>query len=85
MGIRVGVHKLVYVSTTMETIDLSYLGITKEQILEYLKEHPYPDDPEYSKEDMIGDITGSSGFYSLPMGTKPETDDFIATLLNDLI
>lgn len=85
MGIRVGVHKLVYESTAMEAINPEYLGITKEQIEEYLKEHPYPDDPEYSKEEMIGDITGASGFYSLPMGTKPETDDFIVTLLNDLI
>lgn len=85
MGIRVGIHKLVYESTTMEAIDPSYLGITKERIEEYMKEHPYPDDPEYSKEDMVGDITGASGFYSLPIGTKPETDDYIAKLINALL
>lgn len=85
MGIRVDDFKVVYESITMEAINPEYLGITKEQLEEYLKEHPYPEDPEYSEEFMIGDITKSSGFYHLPMSIKPETADFIATLLNDLI
>lgn len=85
MGIRVGDFKIVYESTTMEAIEPEYLGITKEQIEEYLKEHPMPEDPEYSLEEMIGDITTASGFYSLPKGIKDDTADFIATLISDLM
>lgn len=85
MGIRVEVKKIVYESTTCEAIDPQYLGITKEQVEKYLKENPMPDDPAYSKESMIGDVTNSSGIYTLPMDTKEETDDFIATMLNALL
>ena len=85
MGIRVGNFKLVYNSFTMDTIDPAYLGISKKQIEEYLRKNPMPDDPVYSMEDMIGDITGSSGFYSLPNEIKDETADFIATLISNLM
>jgi len=90
MGIRVGVFKIVYSSTTMEAMDPQYLGITKDKIEEYLKKceaagRPMPEDPAYSREDMIGDITGSSGFYSLPDDIRDDTADFIATLIGDLI
>ncbi len=85
MGIRVDNIKLVYESTTMEAIMPEYLGITKEQIEEYLKELPMPEDPAYPKEDMIGDITKASGFYSLPKDIKDETADFIATLISVLM
>lgn len=40
MGIRVGDFKVVYESVTMEAIDPEYLGITREQIENYLKENP---------------------------------------------
>lgn len=85
MGIRVGNFKVVYDSVTMEAILPEYLGITKQQIEDYLKEHPMPEDPEYSLEDMIKDITGSTGFYNLPMAIKDETADFIATMISDLL
>lgn len=90
MGIRVGVFKVVYNSTTMEAIDPQYLGITKEKIEGYLEKceavgRPMPKDSAYSKEDMIGDITGSSGFYSLPDDISDDTADFIATLISELI
>lgn len=84
MGIRVDDFKLVYESVTMTPIDPEYLGITREQIENYLKDSPMPDDPAYSVEDMIGDITGSSGFYSLPKDIKDETADFIACLISNL-
>lgn len=85
MGIKVDDFKVVYESVTMEAIEPEYLGITKEQILEYLKEHPMPLDLAYSEEEMINDITGSTGFYHLPMAIKEETANFIATILSDLI
>ena len=85
MGIRTGNFKLVYNSFTMETIDPSYLGISKKQITDYLKKHSMPDDPEYSVEDMVGDISESSGFYCLPDKVKDETANFVATLISDLM
>lgn len=85
MGIRVGNFKVVYDSITMEAINPEYLTITKEEIMEYVKNKPMPDDPEYSLEDMIGDITDSIGFYTLPKKIKKETANFVATMLNDLI
>jgi hypothetical protein len=90
MGIRVEVKKIVYESITMEAINPEYLGITRDQIEDYLKKayavgRGMPDDPAYTREDLIHDLIGSSGFYCLPIETKPETDDFIATMLNDLL
>ena len=85
MGIRVGDFKVVYESVTMTAIDPEYLSITREQIEDYLKDKPMPDDPAYSVEDMIGDVTASSGFYCLPRDIKDETADFVATLIGDLI
>ncbi len=85
MGIRVGYFKVIYESVTMEAINPEYLSINREEIENYLKDNPMPDDPAYSKEDMIGDICGSSGFYCLPRDVKDETADFVATLISDLI
>ena len=85
MGIRVGDFKLVYESVTMTAIDPEYLGITRKQIENYLEDNPMPDDPAYSVEDMIGDITGSSGFYSLSKDIKDDTADFIACLISNLM
>jgi len=85
MGIRVDDFKVVYESVTMTPIDPEYLSISREQIENYLKDNPMPDDPAYSVEDMIGDITQSCGFYCLPKDIKDETADFIATLIGDLL
>lgn len=85
MGIRVDDIKLVYESITREAVLPEYLGITKEKMEEYLKEHPMPKDPEYSLEEMVNDITKSTGFYSLPKDIKDDTADFIATLISDLM
>lgn len=85
MGIRVGNFKVVYDSVMTQPIDPEYLDISRDDIENYLKNNPMPVDPEYSVEDMIGDITGSSGFYTLPNAIKDETADFIAGLIADLL
>lgn len=85
MGVRVDVFKVAWESTTMEVINSEDLAITREQIENYLKNNPMPDDPAYSQEDMIGDISESlSGFYCLPKDIKDETADFVATLIEEL-
>ena len=75
---------VAYEDTLSTAIDLEYLPITREDIENYMKEHPMPEDPEYTKEDLIYDLTVSSGMYILPDGIKQETADYIEELLNTL-
>jgi len=84
MGVRARKGWYLYHSITCEAVDPQYLGITEEQIKEYLKENPMPEDPGYSIEEMIGDITNSTGALTLPDETKEETADFVATLIDEL-
>lgn len=84
MGIRVGRFWVIYESVSGNAIDPEFLNISEEKMRKYLKENPMPKDPEYSPEDLIGDITNSSGFYSLPDNTKEETRDHVVELLNTL-
>ena len=84
MGIRVDRFWVVYESIAMEAIDPEYLGIDKEDILKYMKENPMPKDPEYSPEDLIIDVTQSSGFLKLPDAMQPETRGYVAELIGEL-
>ena len=75
---------VAYEDTLSTAVDPEYLPITREDIENYIKEHPMPEDPEYTKEDLIYDLTASSGVYTLPDGIKQETADYIEELLNAL-
>jgi len=67
-----------------EFINPEYLGISEKKIRKYLKENPFPEDPEYSEKDMIFDLTNSSG--SLIIHCKfRKTAEFIAQMIRDLI
>jgi len=76
---------IVYESTTMTCIDPEYLSLTKSDIQKYFHDHPMPEDPEYSKEDLVQDLTQSSGFLELPPNTKEETRIYVVELLNTLV
>ena len=76
---------LVFDSITRTAIEPEYLGITKEEMVDYMQEKPMPKDEKYSGEDFINDITQSSGFYSLPDGIKEEMIAYIADALNNLV
>ena len=56
-----------------------------EDIEKYMKKYPMPEDPAYTKEDLIADIAESNGFYCLPANTKQETRGYVAELLNELM
>lgn len=79
-------HKgyIFYQSCTGIGFDPEYACISKKEIKNYLKENPMPADPEYSEEDLIGDITGSSGIYTLSEKVRPETVSYIQDLLAEL-
>lgn len=84
MSIRIENKLVVYESVTMEAFNPEYNRIKAEKIREYLKEHPMPDDPEYNSDDLIYDLTESSGMYTLPLAVKESTIDYVADLLNAL-
>lgn len=81
MGIRV--RKVdnnfgIWDSYNCEFINPKYLGITEQEILEYIKQHPYPEEPNpdgfiYSAEDMIKDLTNSEGSLIIP-GTEAQAE-----------
>ena len=69
----------------MEAFNPEHNRIREEKIREYLKIHPMPDDPEYKSEDLIYDLTESSGMYTLPLAVKESTIDYVADILNTLL
>jgi len=85
MGVRVDRFWVVYESVGGNAIDPEYLGISKGKIQEYMKENPMPEDHEYSPEDLIIDVTQSSGFLTLSNDMKPETREYVAELIGELM
>lgn len=85
MSIRIDRYWVVYETITMEAIDPAYLSITKADIKKYIKDNPMPKDKEYLEEDLITDLTNSSGTLILPDDIKEETRDYVAEMLNELI
>jgi len=85
MGVRCETQRLFYHSFNMEAINPEYLGISEEAIREYMKEHPKPDDPYYSTEDMIYDLTDTSGFLSLSDNVSEETATYMCEMIEDLM
>jgi hypothetical protein len=85
VAIRVEKKWVVFESVGMEAINPAYLGITREDIEEYMKEHPMPEDPNYSKEDLIGDLTESSSMLTLLDELKQETRKYVAEVIGALM
>jgi hypothetical protein len=67
--------------TTGQAIEPEYMGWKKEDIEEYLKQHPLPDDENYSKEDLINDLTQSGGALTFSLDLKDETISFLCDLM----
>ena len=83
--IRIERKIVAFDSMTYNAINPEYLGISEAQIREYMKEHPMPEDPEYTPEELINDLTASSGMYCLSSNVKAETIEYIENLLNALL
>jgi len=67
-----------------EFLHPEHLNFSEEEIRNYLKENPFPKDPEYSEEDMIHDLIRSQGSYIIPTKRR-ETAEFIAQMISDLL
>ena len=75
---------LAYDSTTRSAIEPIDLQITKDELIDYIKEYPMPRDAKYSQDNFIHDITQAYGFYSFPDGMKKETIEYIEDALNNI-
>lgn len=61
------------------------LVVTEEIILEYIKDNPMPEDPAYSLDDLVSDLTDVyKEVYILPIGIKETTIRYIETLIDKL-
>lgn len=65
-------------------VDPQKLEITKEKILEYVKNNPMPIDSEYDLEDLVYDLTKGKYPFMLPDEIKEETKIFIEKIIDDL-
>jgi hypothetical protein len=74
----------IFDSMNCRYVEPAYLIISKTKIKEYLKTHPYPNDPAYRVEDMMGDLQ-TTGSWMLPEGIKEETGEFIANMVQELL
>jgi len=84
-GIEVKKYNVALHSSTGQGVEPEYMGWQPEDIEEYLKNNPMPDDPNYSKDDMISDLTDSSGTLTFSEDLKPETLEFLEVLMNWLM
>ena len=84
MGIKIRKVNIV-VDSNGYFIKPAKLDITKEKILAYVSQHPMPEDPKYSLEDLISDLEESdrNTIYTLP-DIKEETKIYIEELIDKL-
>ena len=77
--------ELVVMDTCTDTIvKPCYMGITPEEVEEYMKEHPFPNDHEwYDKDCLLNDIQ-STGAWALPPDLSEETKKWIEEMLQEL-
>jgi hypothetical protein len=74
----------IWAGYTCEFINPATLLISEERIKDYVKDNPFPEDPDYSLENCIDDLTRSEGSYIIPT-KKRETAEYIAELIYKLI
>lgn len=61
------------------------LDITKKKILKYVENNPMPEDPAYSLNNLVVDLTGLyEEIYMLPINIKETTMRYVETLINEL-
>lgn len=84
MGVRIKKRYVVFDSITGYVFEPEWAKITKENIEKYLEEHPMPEDPKYTKEDLINDLTNMTGGLLLSEDLKGETISFLEDMIGEL-
>ena len=80
---------IVKKSVVMNTIDCTviepcYLGITPEEVEEYMKEHPFPNDHEWYDKGCLLEDMQSTGAWTLPPDLSEKTKKWIEEMLQEL-
>ena len=87
MGIEVKEFKngeyLIWDRYNCEAVNWESLFIDGDEIRKYLEKNPFPDDKEYSKEDLLRDLN-AAGSITLCC-EKEETAAYIAEMIYNLI
>lgn len=85
MGIQISKSYVVLQKSSLEAVEPQYMNWKKEDIEKYLIENPMSDDENYSKEDLIYDLTESGGALTFSTELKDETILYLTDLMNWLI
>lgn len=81
---RIEKKLVAWESVSCEAVNPAHLGLKDGKVREYAEEHPFPQDPKYSFEDLLGDLH-SEGMWTFSEGIKRETLEWIALMLNALV
>jgi len=85
MGVRFVRNKSgIYDSISCCFIEPCCLLISEEKIEKYLAEYPFPNDENYSIEDLKTDLK-LMGSWTLPNNIKDETGEYIARMISELL
>jgi len=85
MGIRFERNKCgIYDSINCRFVEPAYLLLDKQKVTQYLKEHPFPKDPAYSEESLLGDLQ-TTGSWTLPNDIRDETGEYIAEMIHTIL
>lgn len=76
MGIRIEKKLVVFETVSMTAIEPSSVFTNKEEVLKYIKEHPFPETKFYGTQDLIGD-TQSGGMWTLMEEVTDEQQNYI--------
>lgn len=81
---KFGDNSLVLWNSTTETsVNAEDFDISEEKLRKYLKENPMPEEDNYFENDLIHDLTRSTGAFLIPDGLHPETIEYITTLIDN--
>jgi len=81
---RLGRHFVVWSGFDCRFMDYDGLCFSRDNIKEYIKEHPFPKDKHYREEEVIYDFTNASGSVTMRC-EKEETADWVAEMIIQLI
>ena len=88
MRVKVGRFWIVY-GEDREVFDAEQYDIGEEEIEEYVKKNPMPEDDKYSIDDLIEDVAVEYnrhyGFLALSDELKPETREYVAKMIGALM
>ena len=84
MGIRIENITILWDSVMGTPITPGYL-CNKLQIVNYLKDHPFPDDQSYSKGDFIRDMQTTDNIVTFDQPLSKEIAEYIEEFIKEIL